>query len=250
MQLIKESLKLLGLSDFDRKTYLCILKKGHTNISSLAKELKVERPTVYSALDRLQSFSLIPGGKSPYSRTITAEPPSRVLDLIEKQKTLLESEGSQLEKIMPNLLAEFAEKSKVSAFRLFEGKEQFLAVFEESLREAKDEIIYAGDAKTFIEYEGQEYEDQWRAKRIRKKIPIRMLCFKDEITADMKKIDKKEIRETRFMPKESFFQSSFMIYSFKVVIWNPLADRAIVIDDKEVTVMFKQIFELLWKNAK
>ncbi len=251
---IIESLDLLGVSDFDIKVYISVLEKGITTISSLARELEVERPTVYASLERLKALTLIPESKEAYSRSLTVEPPSRILSLMENVKSSIRQQEASLEESLPDLMAEFAEKGRVAAFRLFQGRQQFLTIVEESLREAKGEILFFGNATEFIRFEGTEYEREWIRKRVRKKLPIRMIVLPfDEKNHEIKELEEtsmKELRVTKFLPKENQFQSSFMIYGYKTAIWNPIAERAIVLDDPIITEMYKQMFEMIWNKLK
>lgn len=248
---LKKTLLLLGISDFDANVYLAALKKGSASISYLSRELQVERPTIYSSLERLESKNLIPSTRAPYMRTIDIEPPSRILSLLEKQKADLSQEENHLENIMPEVMASFAEKGRLSSFRLFEGREQFLTIFEESLKEADREILFYGNAAEFIRFEGLEYEKNWIKKRLRRNISIRMIIHPfDQNESELKNIektDKKELRTTKYLLGDHPFKSSYMIYGFQTVLWNPTAERAVVLNDPVITEMFEQTFETLWK---
>lgn len=251
MDNLLSSLLSLGVSSFDAQVYLTVFHKGNIGVSQLARLLNVERVTIYSSLERLQTTGLLPSNRQAYGRTIAVEPPSRIYDLLEKKRTELFYQAKDLEESLPRLMAEFAAKGHMSAFRLFEGRDQFLAVFEEAVREAKDELFYYGDAKSFVDYVGIDYENRWVRKRVSKRIQLQMLVFKDTFILDRyKAIDKKELRETRFITDKSVFQPSFMIYGSKVLLWNPIAERAIVIDDLLIAEMFRSIFKSQWKVAE
>lgn len=247
---IEQTAVLLGVNEFDFRLYQLLVSKGPSSVVSLSRALKVERPTIYAALQRLGGQGLLTQTKPPFSRHVQAEPPSRLLALVEERKTLLEQERQRLEKSMPEMLATFAAKTQQSDFRLFEGREQFLLVFEEALREARDEILYFGDGATFVDYVGLDYEKQWIKKRVKKEIKMRILVFRHTLMTRMLQEDKEEMRQTRFMSMADSFDSSYMVYGNKTLIWNPIAERAIVLEDSIVTAMFRQIFEASWKNAK
>lgn len=239
-------LRDLGVADLDIHLYLLLIKKGGQSVSSLSRQLKVERPTVYAAIERLQELSLIPPHKTPYTRRVIAESPRRVLALLEQKRTSLAQQQQGIETVLPDLLAEFSARTPTTAFRVFEGKEQFLTIFEEVLQEAKDEILYFGDAQSFINLEGLQYERAWIKKRIQKNIFFKMLVFETAVTHDFKKDDERERRETRFLPSAHTFTSSFMVYGNKVLLWSPVAVRAIVIEDSTIAPMFVQLFANSW----
>ncbi|OGD65355.1 hypothetical protein A2215_00220 [Candidatus Berkelbacteria bacterium RIFOXYA2_FULL_43_10] len=246
---IKLALQSLNVNEFDQKVYASILNRGTTNVSSLARHFLVERPTIYSSLDRLQHFGLMPK-RQDYSRKISVEPPNMILALIEKQKNILQQVGAELERKMPEIMLEFSTKNHDSSFRMFEGREQFLAVFEEAIQEAKEEILFFGDVENFVSYEGVRTEKAWIKKRLSKKLSIRLLVKRPRDTEidRIERDDLGELRQTKYLLINFNCTSSFLIYGYKTLLWNTLADRAIVIGDPIITEMFKQIFEKLWKN--
>lgn len=244
------ALNQLNIPEFDRKLYLAALGIQHPSISSLARHLKVERPTVYAGLERLRAAGLAPASNPPFSRQVQVEPPSRVLALLEARQANLQNNRQALEQALPELMAGFAAKGNVSTFRLHEGRTQFLAVFEEAVREAKSEMLFYGNANRFVEYVGPDYEKQWIKKRLHRQLKMRILVSHGPITEHFRQVDTKELRETRFLPTGTQIDSSYMLYGAKTLIWNPLAERAIVIDDPVVAALFCQMFETSWQAAK
>jgi sugar-specific transcriptional regulator TrmB len=248
---MSKALASLGLNQLDVNVYLTIFTKGKVGVSQLARLLEVERVTIYSALVRLQEYGLLPVERQPYERTVTVEPPSRIYALLEKKRTELFYQTKGLEDALPRLMAEYAAKGHLASFRLFEGREQFLAIFEEAVREAEKKLFYYGDAKSFVDYVGIDYENRWVRKRVAKRIKLQMLVFSDRYVIERYKlVDKKELRETRIIATKSAFQSSFMVYGTKTLLWNPVAERAVVIDDPLLTDMFRYLFTAQWKLAK
>jgi sugar-specific transcriptional regulator TrmB len=245
ISLLESSLRSLNVADFDARLYLLLVKKGSMSVTDIAKVLSVERPTVYAALDRLTETGLLPKNRAG-TRGVQVEPPSKVAALLRAQKANLASEEERLNQALPELLADFAAKAKQSAFRLYEGRTQFLAVFEEVLKEATDEILFYGDAETFFKFEGAEYERQWLKRRVRRKLPIRMLMLPSDVARGYGKSSRRLLRESRLLGKNKAFQSSLLIYGSKTVLWNPTFERAIVIEDSLITDMFRYTFELTW----
>lgn len=248
--LLESALQSLNLTPLDIRIYLTISEKGLLSISQLARILGVERLTIYGGLERLQDIGLVPVNREKYARGIIVEPPSQVYALLEKKRTQLFYQSKDLEMLLPNLMTAFAEKNRLSAFRLFEGKEQFLTIFEEALRENGDTICFYGDAQTFVDYVTVEYENSWVKKRVRRKINLKMLVFPTEyIEKRYKEIDPKELRQTRYIMGKPTFVTSFMVFGGKTLLWNPQAERAIVLDDPVMTQMFQYMFNNEWKVA-
>lgn len=245
--LLESALKSLSLSDFDISTYLLLVRNGPLPITKIARVLSVERPTVYAAIDRLESKGLIPKNRPKHTPHVPVEPPSKVVAMLERQRNELLHTQGLLEVVLPEIQAAYTAKSRQSAFRLFEGKDQFMTVFEEVLKEAQDEILYYGDAESFIRYEGEEYEKRWARRRIARNLSMRILIFKNELDRTLVGDDPRKLRSTRYISPGQNFQSSFMVYGGKTLLWNPIGERAIVLDDPIMTDMFRATFERLWK---
>lgn len=245
------SLNTLGITGLDQQIYLLLLEKGPLTISRLARHLNKERLTIYQAVERLQEAGLVPKGRPKYSRGVVIEPPSQVLALLEKQRTDLFYQAKQLESLLPQMSAQYAQKQRPAVFRLFEGRTQFLTVFEEALQEANGQIDYYGDTDAFVNYVGIPYEDRWVRKRVAKKIKIRMLVFRsDYVEKRYRERDKKELRQTRYITPPHRFGTSFMMYGYKTLLWNPTAERAIVLDDPALTEMYQHMFQREWLSSQ
>jgi|GEM_PF-6622114 len=244
-----EALKIVGVSEFDQRVYLVLVKKPGLSVAGLAAQLSVERPTIYSALERLQNADLI-ASKRQFSRSINVEPPNRILALMRRHQLEFDQKKKNFEEVLPHFMADFSEKTRPRLFRLFEGQDQFLTMFEESILDAQGEILYFGDVAALDQYIGIERENAWIKKRVEKNLPLKMLIFRDKSAVQRYALrDKKELRETKFI-KGNKFKSSFMVYGTKTLLWNPNAERALVIDDPEITVMFRKIFDDEWLTAE
>lgn len=62
---IQKACAELGLGALETKVYLEALKPGNITIAGLAHKLRVERATVYAALERLKKFGLVTENKNP-----------------------------------------------------------------------------------------------------------------------------------------------------------------------------------------
>ena len=58
MNELLNSIKDLGLNDKEAKVYLALLKFGEANVSDIADEAGMKRPTVYVILDEIRKKGL------------------------------------------------------------------------------------------------------------------------------------------------------------------------------------------------
>ena len=65
----------------------------------------------------------------------------------------------------------------------------------------------------------------------------------------LKASDAKEMRETRILKGLAPFAPIFQLYANKVIIWQPKAPLAMLIEDEYITQMLRSIFNALWEKA-
>lgn len=245
---LESLLKKLNLSENEAKVYLAALDLGPTTITKLAAKAGVERATVYALLERLREKGLAAEDAKDYSRDVQVEAPDKLVWLIKRKKRLLAEEEHELNELLPDWLSQVNARGKQPKVRFYEGKEQFINVFDSALEEAKDKMYFFGAASLFVDLISYQFEKDWIKKRVRKNIHIDILVHKTSLTEQFKSDDKKEKRTTRFLPADMKFEGSFMLWSHKVAFWNPIIPLAIVIEDQVVADMLQAVFKGLWKK--
>ncbi len=238
----------LGIRDNDAKVYLASLELGPTTITKIAHKAEVERATVYAILDRLKDKGLVTINVKESDRHIQVEAPDKLLILSKHKKRAIEEQEHKFKEILPDLLASVNQRGKQPKVRFYEGKEQFMQVFDASLEEAKQEMYFFGDAQLFVNFISWDYEKQWIKKRCKKNIFIYLLIHKSKLGEYFLKMDKEQLRETHFLPQNQKFESSFLLWNNKIALWNPVVPLAIVIEDEIIVKMFKEMFLGLWDN--
>ncbi len=249
-ELVTHLLKELGITGSDATVYLAALELGPTTISRIAAKVQAQRPTVYAALDRLRDRGLVPEELQPYARRVTVESPEKLLGLANAKKRMLEDQTLKLQEALPDMLAVLYQRGQAPKVRFYEGREQFIHLFDQALEETKQKMCFFGAASLFVDLISLEYERDWIRRRVAKGILIHILVHKSEVTAQFRRDDPKELRVTRFLPESSSFKGSFLLYSTRVVFWNPTVPLAIRIDDAVTMDMVQVMFQLLWESGK
>lgn len=243
-------LEELGIAGNEASVYLACLELGPTSITRIARKAEVERATVYAILERLKDRGLVGIEVKDYDRRVQVEAPDKLLVLAKQKKRSIEAREHQFKEILPDLLATVNQRGKQPKVRFYEGKEQFMQVFDQILDEAKGEMYYFGQVDLFVQLVSWEFEKQWIKRRMRKKIFIYLFVNKCELGERYKKYDAQELRETRFLPENMQFEASFLLWGNKIVLWNPVVPLAIAIEDEIIVKMFREMFFRLWKVAK
>lgn len=249
-QSVYNALKELGLSEFEIKLYTVSLLLGPSSLSTLATHLGISRPNVYKIIKGLELHGLVRfSDRKKYARTFMVESPTIVLGKLRQKRDKAGELDYQLTSIMPDLISLYRQGETATKIKVLEGEEQFSKLYEMILEEAKGKTEFFGSLTTVISSTSLEWQKEWGAKRARKGIMLRSLIFPDKELESFRGINKKMMRELRFMKDIQPFPASFQIFANKVIIWQPKVPLAILIEDENIVQMFKNIFETFWVKA-
>lgn len=239
------TLKNFGLTNNEAKIYLAALELGQATVQELGKKAKIKRTTVYTTLEGLKQKGLISQTKKGKKTLFIAENPENLVIASEKRY-------KELKKALPELKSIYNLSPTKPKLRFLEGKQGFLSVYENILKEKPKEFLAIASYTDFANHIDEEYETKWTEQRIKKNIKLRWLDFETKHTKKLQKKGKKTLREIRFLPKEHPFTSTMFLYNDKVIIMSGKQKEfmAIVIENNEFYQMYKQLFEILWLSHK
>jgi sugar-specific transcriptional regulator TrmB len=246
------SLKELGLSDPEANLYAVSLKLGPSSISELAKNVNVSRPNVYKIIEGLQMYGLASFyGKEKYARNFMVESPTIVFEKLQAKKESLNRLGHQIVTELPELLALYQQGGKDTKIKILKGREQYVRVFLQTADETANGgvIEFFGSAEDFIGLTGWDTEKIWIKKRIKKNISVKSLVPPGSV-AMLKKNQEDELREVRIYSGNFSFSTAFELFGNKMIVWQPVAPLAVLIEDQYIVSMFRSIFYTLWGKSK
>lgn len=238
---VKIALEEYGLSENEIKVYLTLIKTGESSVQTLAKNSQLLRTTVYHLLDSLTRKGLIGFVIKESIKYFQASEPRKLIENLDEKKKLMQEIVPEL-----HLMAEtIKEKPKVT---IFEGLKGIRAVLKDVLEEKKV-IYHYGDINSMQKVFSHVFP-QYIIERVKKKIPIKIICKKEEVHGELVKNAKREFREFAFVNYE--FKSSVFIYADKVIIFNIKKEPyyAVLIENKDFYETQKTMFEMIWKSVK
>ncbi|HBH46630.1 MAG: hypothetical protein A2445_02735 [Candidatus Jacksonbacteria bacterium RIFOXYC2_FULL_44_29] len=249
--IVYDSLKELGLTRHEINLYTLSLAIGPASVSKIAQHLNVSRPNVYKVITGLESRGLAHFSKRRrFSRSFMVESPCKMLELLRKKRELLERLDQGVTQNMPQLLGLFKQGSLPTSIKVIEGRDQFLKLFYQIIDEVKDVSEFFGSVKDFIGFISWAEERRWIKQRIRKGVTIKALLLPSKDSNELKSTDSQEMRETRILHVKTPFLTSFQLFSNKVIIWQPKAALAILIEDQYIVAMLKSIFYTFWQTGE
>ncbi|MEK7452212.1 MAG: helix-turn-helix domain-containing protein [Patescibacteria group bacterium] len=236
------TLQTLSLTEDEARTYLALLKFGGANAITLAKEVNLKRTTIYPILKSLHEKGFASTYFHKSKRLYRAEKPDKVAGQFEKRLELFNA-------IIPELKT--IEKQTVSSIglRFIETKQELERFYTGILIEYKGKSYSAIGSATAWEGINPEFFQKFRYDRADAKIKTRILLSADSLAASPE--EEKLLREVRVLPKNHTFKSTMDIFDNKILIVNPdQTALAVVIEVPSMVDIFKEMFEILWKNQK
>jgi HTH-type transcriptional regulator, sugar sensing transcriptional regulator len=240
--LIKNCFSQLNIPDFESELYLLLIKQKEINITNIAKILGVQRKRIYKGLELLEKAGMV----SRTNEDIEVELPLTLLDKLREKEDQTKKLVEDLNEYLPELDKLIHFLPNQTLVRTYEGRYQFLRLFEEILREADGEISHFGSNDAIVEILGNVQADNWVKRRVVRKISTRELIFQSDFLEQRRNIDTKELREIKHLPKKMEVSASYLMYGCKVAIWNSVLPRIIVIDDKIIKNLMLINFDLTW----
>lgn len=240
-----ELLEQFGLSDKESALYLALLELGQADVAAIAAKANVKRPTAYVLLDALRDKGFV-SLQDGTSRQYQAEDPRKLL-AYEKTKV------SQLEKALPGMLGLASQSELKPGTRFFSGKEGIKAVYEETLLQpAGSEILAIGNAEA-VEQGIEGFQNWYIKRRAESGISLRGLIPATPEGLKVAARNAQELRETRLLEPGDFTEPvEVNIYGNKVSAVSFVENELIgvIIESKVLANVHRQLFELLWRNAK
>jgi len=249
---LKSDLEIIFQSlDLDEKAadfYLNCLVNGKTTINQVSKNIGVARSTCYLIMERLKSLGLIletPFGKK---RSILAESPDRVVDLLEKKKELSLKAFDLAKNILPEirLYSSIDVNTKV---RFYEGLESIKQIYIETL-EADKILVFCLTKINNKNFE--EFIDYYEKKLIAKGIETKEIVTDSEWDTEYRKKYSTKINTITSIPEKNSTETDYMLWDNKVAFISFMKGKfaGVVIEDQEIASFERMRFNLLWDSIK
>ncbi len=241
-----QDLTKLGLLESESKVYLALLKLGQSSAGKIAKETKLNRNSVYKALQKLIEQGLVSYVIKANTKEYNASNPAQIEKLIQDR----EKELSELKKQIPKYREIFESTKKKVEADIYEGIKGAKTIWDSLLDQSKsdDEWHILGAPKSAEILGG--YFKEFNERRAKKNIKLKIIYNKE--AKELIKIRKNQpLSKVKVMPEEYITPASLEVISDNalLVIYEP---QIIIfhIKSKEVSDSFKAYFNILWKIGK
>lgn len=238
---LSELLSQLGLQYKEDDIYLACLELGMASVQEIAIKSGVKRTTVYDVLANLGKKGLIGQTIKGKKRLFYAEEPEKLLKLLDEKK-------ARLEEAMPLLKSFYNTAGDKPKIRYYDGKEGIKEVY-------RDTLNYSGELVAFVTENiindlGQDFADEYREKRTKNKISVRVIGPDTENIVNYRNTNKDEMRKIRLVPHARFpFSIEMNIYGNKVAFMSFKESMGVIIESNEIANNLRSLFELSWLGA-
>ncbi|TSC75926.1 MAG: transcriptional regulator TrmB [Parcubacteria group bacterium Gr01-1014_30] len=248
--LVKHLLEF-GLSEKEARVYLALLELGMAAVSEIAKTANVNRSTVYVVLESLKKKGL--AGQSPDKPIVQyfASSPDLLLHSASVRAKREEEVRDNLKQILPEVKALHKDTRHRPKVRVYEGREGIAEVFLDAFDDNDPPIFkVCANPVQMAKYIPNFIEEN--EKRVSRGIKMHAINpASKEVIEFSKAHPLPKGDEIRVIPKEKFnFPANIATRGSKVSIISMKGDFGLVIENKEITESFSNIFDLAWEMAK
>ncbi|HWP60979.1 MAG TPA: helix-turn-helix domain-containing protein [Candidatus Paceibacterota bacterium] len=236
------ALEALGLHEKAASIYLALLGKQRMSIAELSRETAIKRATCYEYLDLLLQKDLVVRVPVKKRTLYSAASPQRILSEYKKQSRGIESVLQELSAMHNKAI----HKPKVT---FYEGKREIRRIYEGMFQTVGDSASIFPPASFFENFTEADYEE-FDKDVTSHAFKSRDLFVADKYYKKIKEIRAKNGAEAKFDKKlPSWFTSNVdtLIYADKVALISLRDLSAIVIENKDIADLFRNMHDFMWK---
>lgn len=224
-----------------------MLELGPASVQDIAKKSKVNRSTTYLTLEDLKKRGLASSSMKGKKALFTAESPSRLAAVLNREKQELDEKKKKLEDSIPYFMALYNAVEDKPQVRFFEGDEGIVAV-REIMQQSRGEYlsftaIDEGTIRVSKINEGQRLK---MSRRIHGRFIFSLKPGTQKPNTDLTNW---EVREIPY--GTSPFTGEINIVDNKVAAFvvktRPVA---FLVENKEMAELFRALFNAAWRMAK
>lgn len=249
--MIEEKLKKMGLLNKEIVVYLMSLRIGPQPIGIIASRSNFPRTTVYDIFKNLIKKGLASKTEKGSTTYFQVLDPQNLISYLEREKNEFVRKTTQQQQeiadILPALKSLENPLTSKPKVKFYEGEKGMRQAYEDTLTSAENIRAYANAEEM---HKGlPNFFPEYYPRRADAKIHIRAICPDNATNRARQKLNKKELRDIKFVPHYLYnFSPEINIYDNKVLIASWQEKMAIIIESKEIAELHKKMYDLLWSK--
>ncbi len=254
MQELQTLLGEIGFNPYESTVYLQLLYGGEQAASVLSRTTKLPRSTCRGVLDKLCERGIVHKIYKRNTQYYSCKPPRTLEEHLHQSIAEKERSIEKLHEAMPVLNSLHQRRNMVPKVQIFEGPEQVIEAFNQSLYEEglkelliftsyeflRDPLIRKNDDELFIKM------------RVKKGIHARVLVGKTKESSKLSKKDPFELRERRFIPEKFALPGNIHIYGDKVLYFSTQKGQylSVLVQGAQMAETLRTLFEFMWEQCE
>ncbi len=242
---LKQALTSYGFDEKEAALYLACLTSGAATVLELSRTTELPRPTIYPILESLRLRGYLRIRKEGKSSRYSAEPPAALVRRLEERRDVLSS-------VLPALEALAGTSVEAVGVTMYEGTEGFRQFWQKLFRSGVKEYCLLTSGVGLREYVREDYlVKHVIAQRVKLGIKSRQLVPENANTHKITLTDKKELRESRYLPAYVVLPATILIFGDQVAFVTTRKENSVILmASGDTAVTLRSLFELLWLGAK
>ncbi len=242
---LTELIERIGLSDKEARVYVALLQLGGAPIRTIADASGVNRGTTFAALKSLRSRGLVTYYHKAAHQHFVAEPPEKLLDLIDDTVTTLQGVRAVTADALPQFQA-IAEGSAKPVLKFYEGSKGLATVLHDVLATTgkysdKEYLVYS--SAHIREYLYESYPT-FTKDRINQGIRVKVIAIGSG--GELHGLD-----ERKWLPGDQSAPTYVILYGTKVALLSVNAAGqpiGVVMEDAAIAQTQRLLFLALWNS--
>ena len=248
----KEYLQQAGLSEGEAIVYDYLLKNGECSAGDVIEKTNLKRGNTYNILESLVVKGIIVQQDKNKVAHFHVEDPRALLNLIDRNKEMLETKRKAVEGILPSLISQYQLTTNRPVVSYYEGREGFMKVLNDPLT-SKTEVLQYCDVEIF-ETTFKKENDEHVHKRGNLNIVKKLIVLDTEFTRNLYRNleEKAESHVHAIPPNEKTFDVALFVYDGKVSYLTLVKDKVVgvIIEDQRIYEMHRHLFMILYEKSK
>lgn len=243
MKDIRPILHSLGLLESEITVYLAGLEHGAGTILDYAKQTRLSRQAIYTAIDSLTKRGLVSSSLRGKKRYFASEHPEKLLAYARRHTEEMQSNITDLERVLPELALQMGGDKPV--VKVFEGKEGIKAIVEDMRQTHFKEILEITDGDALYTVLTAEDLRGMRMELKRRKVKVRGLYSGKEGEQIV------DVDPNTLAPEYSKFKADIGVYGNKIrLVTFEGKMYSVIIESQLLARTIAILFELAFKGNK
>ena len=240
------TLKKLGFSDKEVKTYLALLERGPSSVRMLAQASGINRGTIYDILKSLKEEGLVSYYHKDTKQFFVSEDPNALNKTLEQRIENLKEVEEDLTHIIPELKSLFnkvGEKPVVKYYEGFNGVKVVLSDVLETTESSKQKTYCVFSSADIRKYLYKNFSN-FTKERIKRKVKVKSIAIGHEGTVA-------ELSERKSMGAKKSSPTYILIYPGKVAMVSINSSKkplALIIQDQALFTTQQQLFYFILQS--